>query len=87
MGEEGSIYERVICIVYEQIGGELRKSQITRETRFKEDLGFDSLDVVEMTMELEEEFDIDIPRDADEQLLTVGVLIDYITNCLPAKEL
>lgn len=60
-----STQERVIDIVAEQLGVE--KDKITRDTHFVNDLGADSLDTVELVMEFEEEFDIDIPQDAAEK--------------------
>lgn len=66
---------RVIEIVAEQLGVEQEK--ITRDTSFV-DLGADSLDLVEVVMELEEEFDIDIPDDAADKIQTVGEAIDFI---------
>ena len=71
-----SVEERVIDIVAEQLG--VSKDQITRETSFVNDLGADSLDTVELVMELEEEFDINIPDDAAEKIQTVGQAIDHI---------
>ena len=71
-----SVKERVIDIVAEQLG--VSKDQITPETSFVNDLGADSLDTVELVMELEEEFDINIPDDAAEKIQTVGQAIDYI---------
>ena len=71
-----SIEERVIDIVAEQLGVE--KEKITKDTSFVNDLGADSLDTVELVMELEEEFDISIPDDAAEKIQTVGQAIDFI---------
>lgn len=71
-----SVEERVIDIVAEQLG--VDKEKITRDTSFVNDLGADSLDQVELVMELEEEFDIDIPDDAAEKIQTVGQAIDFI---------
>jgi acyl carrier protein len=71
-----SVSERVIDIVSEQLG--VNKEQVSRETSFVNDLGADSLDTVELVMELEEEFDINIPDDAAEKIQTVGQAIDYI---------
>ena len=71
-----SVEERVVDIVAEQLGQD--KEKITRETSFVNDLGADSLDTVELVMELEEEFDINIPDDAAEKIQTVGQAIDYI---------
>jgi len=71
-----SVSERVIDIVAAQLG--VNKEQITKETSFVNDLGADSLDTVELVMELEEEFDINIPDDSAEKIQTVGQAIDYI---------
>lgn len=71
-----TLTERVIDIVAEQLGVE--KDKITPETSFVNDLGADSLDTVELVMELEEEFDINIPDDAAEKIQTVGQAIEFI---------
>lgn len=71
-----SVQERVIEIVASQLGG--NKEQITRETSFINDLGADSLDIVELVMELEDEFGIQIPDTDSEKIQTVGNAIDYI---------
>jgi acyl carrier protein len=71
-----SVQERVIDIVAEQLG--VDKEKITSETSFVNDLGADSLDQVELVMELEEEFDINIPDDAAEKIQTVGQAVNYI---------
>jgi acyl carrier protein len=71
-----SVLERVADIVAEQLG--VDKDKITPETSFVNDLGADSLDTVELVMELEEEFDINIPDDAAEKIQTVGQAVDYI---------
>jgi acyl carrier protein len=71
-----SVAERVIDIVAEQLG--VDKEKITAETSFVNDLGADSLDTVELVMELEEEFDINIPDDAAEKIQTVGQAIKFI---------
>ena len=71
-----SVQERVIDIVAEQLG--VDKEKVTPESSFVNDLGADSLDTVELVMELEEEFDINIPDDAAEKIQTVGQAVDYI---------
>lgn len=71
-----SVQERVIDIVAEQLG--VDKDKVTPETSFVNDLGADSLDTVELVMELEEEFDITIPDDAAEKIQTVGQAVQYI---------
>ncbi len=77
-----SVAERVIDIVAEQLG--VDKEKIKHETSFVNDLGADSLDTVELVMELEEEFDINIPDDAAEKIQTVGEAIDYIEKSKPS---
>ena len=71
-----SVHERVIDIVADQLG--VDKEKISAETSFVNDLGADSLDTVELVMELEEEFDINIPDDAAEKIQTVGQAIEFI---------
>lgn len=73
-----SVQERVIEIVSEQLG--VDKEKVTAETSFVNDLGADSLDTVELVMELEEEFDINIPDDAAEKIQTVGQAVQYIES-------
>ena len=78
-----STEERVIDIVCENLG--VNKESITRNTSFIEDIGADSLDIVELVMELEEEFEITIPDDQSEKIKTVGEAIDYIERELGKK--
>ena len=72
------VEETVIRIVAERAG--LPPIEIRRETHFRDDLNFDSLDVVEMTMSLEEAFAIAIPDYDVEGLQTVGDVIDYVAE-------
>ena len=68
----------------EQLG--VAKDQITRGTSFVNDLGADSLDTVELVMELEEEFDINIPDDAAEKIQTVGQAVDHIQEVVESDQ-
>ena len=68
--------EKVKDIIVEELGVEREK--LTPEASFIEDLGADSLDIVELVMEFEDEFGITIPDDDYEQIQTVGNAIDYI---------
>jgi len=68
--------ERIIQIVCDNLG--VNKEQVTRNTSFQEDIGADSLDIVELVMELEEEFEITIPEEHADKIKTVGEAIDYI---------
>jgi len=74
------VKERVIDIVADQLG--VSKDKISEETSFVNDLGADSLDTVELVMELEEEFDINIPDDAAEKIQTVGQAIEHIEKAV-----
>lgn len=78
-----SVESRVIDIVCEHLA--VNKEQVTRSTSFVEDIGADSLDIVELVMELEEEFDIQIPDDQAEKIKTVGEAVDYIEIKLKEK--
>jgi acyl carrier protein len=72
------VEEKVIAIVSEQMG--VDKSQINRNTSFVNDLNADSLDTVELVMEFEDEFDMNIPDEEAEKIQTVGAAIDYIVK-------
>ena len=74
------IEEKVIQIVSEQMS--VDKREISRDTSFVNDLNADSLDTVELVMELEDEFDLTIPDEEAEKLRTVGEAIDYIQKHL-----
>ncbi len=81
MGKEvgksmATVDERVKKIIAEQLGVE--EDEVTLEAHFVEDLGADSLDTVELVMALEEEFEIEIPDEDAEKILTVGKALDYI---------
>ncbi|MDQ3247370.1 MAG: acyl carrier protein [Pseudomonadota bacterium] len=68
--------DRVKKIVVEHLGVEQEK--VTEEASFIDDLGADSLDIVELVMAFEEEFGVEIPDDAAEKITTVKDAIDYI---------
>ena len=70
------IEAKVIEIVSKQLG--VAKDKITRESSFVNDLGADSLDTVELVMEIEDAFDLSIPDDAAEKIQTVGDAIKYV---------
>ncbi len=71
-----SISEQVIDVVSEKMGVE--KAKISPETSFVDDLGADSLDTVELVMEFEEKFAINIPDEDAEKIQTVGDAVKYI---------
>ena len=68
--------EKVKGIIVEQLG--VADTSVTMEASFIDDLGADSLDIVELVMALEEEFDIEIPDADAEKVVTVGDVVDYI---------
>ena len=72
------VSERVIDIVAEQLG--VDKDKVKPDTSFVNDLGADSLDTVELVMELEEEFNINIPDESAEKIETVGQAIEFIES-------
>lgn len=75
---ESEIESKVIDIVADQMGVE--KGKITAETSFVNDLNADSLDVVEMVMEFEDEFETSIPDEEAEKIQTVGQAVSYIAQ-------
>ena len=70
--------EKVKEIVADSLGAEI--STLTEASSFKDDLGADSLDLFEVVMAFEEEFDVEIPSEDLENIDTVGDLINYIEN-------
>lgn len=72
------VMERVTKIIVDRLGVE--ESEVKLEASFKEDLKADSLDVVELVMELEDEFDMEIADEDAEKIATVKDVVDYINN-------
>ena len=79
-----SVRDRVIEIVCEQMGQP--KDKVSEETSFINDLGADSLDTVELVMELEDEFDLSIPDEEAEKIKTVGDAIKHIQAAVDQKD-
>ncbi len=71
-----NIEERVRTIICDQLAVDADK--VTKTASFIDDLGADSLDIVELVMTMEEEFDMDIPDEEAEKLKTVGDVVNYI---------
>ena len=76
------VAERVNKIIVEKLG--VDASEVTPEASFTNDLGADSLDTVELIMEFEEEFDISIPDEKAETILTVKDAIEYLNSQVEA---
>ena len=70
------VFERVKEVLTEQLG--IDESEITEDASFEEDLGADSLDLVEVVMDLEDQFGLKIPDEDARELTTVGKAIDYV---------
>jgi acyl carrier protein len=79
-----SIEEKVKDIIVEQLG--VNPEQVTPQASFIEDLGADSLDIVELVMAFEEEFSVEVPDEDAEKLQTVGDVIKYIQERAKPKE-
>ena len=77
------IKSRVTSIIVDKLGVE--ESEVTTEASFTNDLGADSLDTVELIMELEKEFDISIPDDHAEKIATVGDAVKYVEENVNSK--
>lgn len=71
-----AVAQKVKELVAQQLG--VNEEQVTDEASFKDDLGADSLDIVELVMAFEEEFNIDIPDEDAEKVTTVGHAVSYI---------
>jgi acyl carrier protein len=80
---QADIFERVKSIVIEQL--EIEAEKIVPNATFTDDLGADSLDIVELVMALEEEFELEIPDEDAEKILTVQDVVDYIQNHVAAS--
>lgn len=72
------IFDKVKSVIADQLG--VDASEVTMESSFVDDLGADSLDIVELIMALEEEFDIEIPDEEAEKVATVGDVVEYIKS-------
>jgi len=76
-----NVFEKVRDVIMEQLGIE-DESSISTTTTFIDDLGADSLDVVELIMALEEEFGMEIPETEAEKIVSVGDVVEYIKSVI-----
>ncbi len=72
------VFEKVKSIIVDQL--DVEEEKVVAEANITEDLGADSLDVVDLVMSIEEEFDIEIPDEAVEGIKTVGDIVKYIES-------
>jgi acyl carrier protein len=77
-GDNMEIFDKVKAVAVEQLGAD--ENAVTMEASFVDDLGADSLDIVELIMGLETEFDIEIPDEDAEKIQTVGDAVNYIKD-------
>ncbi len=75
--DNNEIYDRIKKIIVERLGDEV-EDKISKEASFIDDLGADSLDTVELVMAFEEEFEIEIPDDVAESIMTIGDAVGFI---------
>ena len=73
-----SLNEKLTNIIVDKLS--VDESRVVPEASFLDDLGADSLDTVELIMEFEEEFDLEIPDEDAEKITTVGAALEYINN-------
>ena len=73
-----AVEEKVKSIVVAQLG--VTEDQVTKEAKFIEDLGADSIELVDLIMSVEEEYDIEVPDDAADEIRTVGDAVRFIEN-------
>ncbi|WP_249260825.1 acyl carrier protein [Virgibacillus pantothenticus] len=80
MNEKRDIFEEVVHVLTESLS--IEKEQITLQSNFKKDLGADSLDLVELVIDLEEFFNIEISDEEAENFLEVGDVLNYLAKKL-----
>ena len=73
---EKEIFQKLKSIVVEQLG--VNDENVTMEATFVDDLAADSLDIVELVMNIDEEFDLEIPDSDTEKIVTIGDVVKYI---------
>jgi len=76
LSSKEAIFDKVKEIIVDQLG--VDEEEVTLEATFIDDLGADSLDIVELIMAFEEEFDMEIPDEDAEKIVTVGDAVEYI---------
>ena len=75
---EQQVFDKIRTIIVDQLG--VDEDKITRDTTFQDDLGADSLEIVELVMEMEDQFGREIPDEDAENLTPVGKAVDYVMS-------
>lgn len=78
MADQEAIRSKVTAIIVKQLG--VKEAEVTLEKSFVDDLGADSLDIVELVMAMEDEFQFEIPDEEAENIRTVGDAVQYINT-------
>jgi acyl carrier protein len=81
--DSGTVKDKVVDIICQKL--DVTKEKVNMETKYAEDLGADSLDQAELVMEFEDEFDINIPDDAEGKIKTVGDTVKFIEEQIAKK--
>ncbi|MCY3022453.1 MAG: acyl carrier protein [Planctomycetota bacterium] len=81
--ESQNVKDKVVDIICQKL--DVAKEKVTMETKYTEDLGADSLDQAELVMEFEDEFDINIPDEAEGKIKTVGDTVKFIEELISKK--
>jgi acyl carrier protein len=79
-----ALFDRVVKLAARQI--ELSPDEISLDARFIEDLGFDSLDLVEFTMEIEDAFDVAVPDEVSQKIVTVRQAVDEVRRLTESRD-
>ncbi len=82
--DNAAVKEKVVGIICQKL--DVAREKVMMETKYAEDLGADSLDQAELVMEFEDEFEINIPDDAEGKIKTVGDTVKFITGELTKKK-
>ena len=82
--DEQAVKDKVVDIISQKL--DVSKDKVTLETKYTEDLGADSLDQAELVMEFEDEFDINIPDEAEGKIKTVGDTVKFIEELVKNKD-
>jgi acyl carrier protein len=77
------VAKKIKLVIAEQ--AKMKPEEITEKAKFTDDLGLDSLDMIELVMELEEEYGVEISDEDAEKMTTVGEAISYVEKCLSSK--